>query len=160
MQVELTPRAEAAMGNFSMRVPPEHILETHFIIMREVNRLRLSLQKFKRDYGEGMPLLGNGHPVSKPFKDSFDASTTKLVAICETDINSLADVGDGLADAARAYGKAEDEITASLKRAKSIPYKPVPIPGAVPPALRALTDPRSVDSPPSTMSGLFSGGTR
>jgi hypothetical protein len=162
MQVEMTPRAQAAMANIKggqFNVTPENVLGMYAVVLEQVTRLQASLAHFKRQYGEGMPLLGNGHPVSKPFKESFDASTAKLVDLCQGDINNLREVANGFADAARAYGKTEEDIQASFDPS-TYRYVPTPVPGTIPLALRAATDPMSVGSPPSTMSGLFSGGNR
>jgi hypothetical protein len=96
-----------------------------------------------------MPRLG-GDPVSPPAATAFNESTNKLVALAKSDIDDLDRVAQGLADAAKAYGKSEAQITAAFDPAKFV-YVPAPIqrtPADLPRSLQGL-----VTSPPAPSPG-------
>ncbi|MGI8817131.1 MAG: hypothetical protein ACR2G2_18125 [Pseudonocardia sp.] len=110
------PGAAATAGSFDalgMSVTPENVLIVHGVIREEVARLRAAVDVFKRDHGLGMPRLGDD-PVSPYASQGFNEATTHLLGNCEADIADLRRLADGLADAARDYGKTEDEIKASF----------------------------------------------
>jgi hypothetical protein len=139
-----------------MQVTPETVLGVYAAIASQVTRLRASMARFKASYGDGMPLLGNGHPVSPFFKQSFDDSTEKLVALCESDVDDLDAVAQGLAEAARAYGRTEREITDAFDPSK---YKYVPAP-TLPASLRPITERPSGPAPARTLGDVLLGGAR
>jgi len=107
-----------------MRVTPATVLGVYRVIMEEVHRLRGAIVAFQR-VGE-MPVLG-GDPVSPFAAKGFNERTHLLVQNCQAHVDDLAAVGDQLADAARAYGTREEEITATWKQVQAIPYTPTPV---------------------------------
>jgi hypothetical protein len=101
----------AAFDRLGLQVTPANVLGIYAVIMEEVSRLSASMQMFTLDHGEGMPSLGEDL-VSRPAARGFTEATRRLLVKCETDIRDLNRVGDGLVEAARAYGKAEEHIQA------------------------------------------------
>jgi len=108
-----------------LRVTPETVLGIYGVIMEEVHRLRESILAFRR-VGQ-MPALG-GDPVSPCAAAGFNEVTHQLLQQCQAHVDGLAAVGEQLAASARAYGKREEEITATLEHATSVPYVPSPSP--------------------------------
>jgi hypothetical protein len=51
--VELPASAEAALGNFGMRVSPESILGVYAVVMDEVTKLERSLMNFQKPTDNG-----------------------------------------------------------------------------------------------------------
>ena len=153
------PGVEQKVADFNrlgMQVTPETVLGIYAAIASQVARLRASVARFKASYGDGMPVLGNGHPVSPYFSRSFNDSTDKLVALCESDIDDLDQVAQGLADAARAYGRTEQDITAAFDPSK---YKYVPAP-TLPYSLQPLAERPTGPPPARSLGDLFLGGAR
>jgi hypothetical protein len=110
------PDAAAKAGAFDqlgLQVTPANVLGVYAVIMDEVTRLQASVQRFQKDYGQGMPLLG-ADPVSPYASRGFTELTSQLLVKCQTDIDDLQRVGDSLAEAARAYGKTEEEVKAAF----------------------------------------------
>ena len=118
--VQMPASAQAAMERFGFGVTPENVLGIQQVILEEVMRLRASVQTFKNKFQQGMPVLG-GDPVSPFASKGFNEATDILLAKCQQDIDGLNEVAAGLADAARAYGKSETEIQASITAAKPKP---------------------------------------
>jgi len=112
-----------------MRVTPETVLGIYEVIVEEANRLRMSIRKFEREH-KRMPELGKD-PVSKPAADGFTATTEILLDKCRASVDGLDNVGRELADAARAYGKSEEQIKSAFDIAMDVPYVDSPAPGAV-----------------------------
>jgi hypothetical protein len=109
----------AAFDQLGMQVTPANVLGVYGVIMEEMTRLQSSIQRFKADHGVGMPLLG-GDLVSPPAARGFTGATSQLITKCQADIDDLSRVGNGLAGAARAYGKTEDQIKAAFNPAASL----------------------------------------
>ena len=110
------PEAAATASSFDalgMSVTPENVLGVHAVIQREVQRLKTAVNRFKHDQSEGMPLLGED-PVSPYAARGFTEVTEQLLRGCEADIDDLQRLADGLARAAREYGRTEAEIEAAL----------------------------------------------
>jgi hypothetical protein len=140
------PDAAAKAGAFDqlgLQVTPANVLGVYAVIMDEVTRLQASVQRFQNDHVEGMPLLG-ADPVSPHASRGFNEFTRELLAKCQTDIDDLRRIGDALAEAARAYGKTEEQVKAAFD-VKDVPYQASPVP------------PRSIGpaepSPPGRSSG-------
>jgi hypothetical protein len=104
----------AAFDQLGMQVTPANVLGVYGVVMEEMTRLQASVQRFKADHGMGMPLLG-GDLVSGPAARGFTDTTSHLLTKCQGDIDNLSRVGNVLAEAARAYGKTEDEIGAAFR---------------------------------------------
>jgi hypothetical protein len=111
----LSASAVAALGKFGdMQVTPETVLGVYGVVAEEVTRLRTSVQRFQIVYGQaGVPPLG-GDPVSPYASKGFNTATAQLVTKCNSAVADLKTVADGLAEAARAYGKTEDQIKAAF----------------------------------------------
>jgi uncharacterized protein YukE len=112
------PEAAATTASFDalgMSVTPENVLGVHAVIQQEVQRLTDAVYKFKSDHAEGMPLLG-GDPVSPYASRGFNEVTEQLLRGCQADIDDLQRLADGLAQAARDYGKTDADIAAELAR--------------------------------------------
>ncbi|HTF46577.1 MAG TPA: hypothetical protein VK735_03920, partial [Pseudonocardia sp.] len=103
----------AAFDRLGMQVTPANVLGIYAVIMEEVTRLQSSVLLFKADHGEGMPKLG-GDLVSQPAALGFTEATTQLLAKCQADLRDLNRAADVLADAARAYGKTEEQVKLAL----------------------------------------------
>jgi PE family len=152
--------AGPAMTVAGLRVTPETVLGVAQVVMEEVNRLRQSMWRFQFAH-QGMPELGSD-PVSKAAAPAFTEATTRLVRRCQSSIDELAKVGDELTQAARAYGKSEDEIKATFDAATKVAYSASPVPPSpvdLPAPLRSLFD--SVTPEPGlvgTTEGLRRGG--
>jgi hypothetical protein len=115
----------AAFDQLGMQVTPANVLGVYSVIMEEMTRLHSSAQMFKLDHGEGMPLLG-GDLVSPPAARGFTEATSQLLAKCQADIDDLKRVGDGLAEAARSYGKTEEQVKAAFDPS-AFEYQPSPL---------------------------------
>jgi hypothetical protein len=155
------PETAATLGRLGMQVTPENVLGVYGVLREEVLRLQTSVRRFLMTYGEGMPLLG-GDPVSPHAAKGFTEATTQLVTKCQGQIAELKSVAKAVADAARAYGKSEQEIAAAFDTDKFM-YTPTsvpPSPAAFPSSFKPLFDPRpSRTSPPgSAMGELLTGG--
>jgi hypothetical protein len=123
--VELPASARAALAYFGgMAVSPDNILGLYTVIMEEVRRLELSLMNFQMRH-QAAPKLG-GDPISGPAADGFNAVTAQLLGSCRTSIKERRMVADGLAGAAREYGKSEEQITASFDPSR-VRYMPTPV---------------------------------
>lgn len=146
----------ADFNQLGMQVNTENVLGIYAAIAEEVARLRASLRNFRYSYGDGMPVLGNGQPVSPHFSRSFNESTAKLVALCTSDVDDLDRVAEGLREAALAYGKSEEQIKGAFNIGKFI-YTPAP---TLPDSLRPVTERPSGPPPARSMEDLFHGGTR
>jgi hypothetical protein len=144
----------ADFNQLGLRVDTENVLGIYAAIAKQVARLRAALQTFQGRYGDGMPVLGNGHPVSPRFSQSFNDSTDKLVALCTSDVEDLHRVAEGLREAALAYGKSEDELKASFDPGGYV-YIPIP---TLPDSLRPLTERPSGPPPARSTEDLFRGG--
>ena len=105
---------------------PETVLGIYEVIMEEVNRLNMAIRHFQKQHQDGMPVLGRD-PVSSPAAKGFNDATAILLQKCQADVNSLAAVGDQLAQAARSYGKADSEIAASLDAAVAVANDPAAV---------------------------------
>jgi hypothetical protein len=116
----------AAFDQLGMQVTPANVLGVYGVIMEEMTRLSNSVLRFQADHGQGMPLLGSD-PVSQPAARGFTATTAQLLVQCQVDIDGLSRFGSGLADAARAYGKSEEQIKAAFNPSLFY-YQPAPIP--------------------------------
>jgi hypothetical protein len=152
----------AAFDQLGMQVTPANVLGVYGVIMEEMTRLQSSAQMFKLDHGEGMPLLG-GDLVSPPAARGFTEATSQLLIKCQADIDDLKRVGYGLAEAARLYGKTEEEVKAAFDPS-AFQYQPSPPPpstGDVPSSLRPMFD-SGQDSPlpAASLEGLMRGGAR
>lgn len=153
----------AAFDQLGMQVTPANVLGVYGVIMEEMTRLRTSVQVFQADHGQGMPPLG-GDLVSPPAARGFTEATDQLLAKCQADIEDLNRVGDGLAEAARAYGKTEEQVKAAFEPGQ-FQYQPSPVPssvgGDVPLSLRPLFEPRVAQPPQaSSLEDLLRGGAR
>ena len=115
----------AAFDHLGLQVTPANVLGVHAVIMQEATRLQASVQVFKSDHGQGMPLLG-GDPVSPHASRGFTELTNQLLARCETDIADLFRVADQLAKAAREYGKTEEQVKEAFDL-KNFRYEPSPL---------------------------------
>ncbi|MDT7565614.1 MAG: hypothetical protein QOG76_4238, partial [Pseudonocardiales bacterium] len=102
----------AAFDQLGMQVTPANVLGVYGVIMEEVDRLTTSVHTFRDTNMQGMPSLG-GDPVSPHAARGFNDASTALLVKCQADIDALMRIGDGLADAARAYGKSEEQIKAA-----------------------------------------------
>ena len=132
-------RKAADFNQLGLQVDTENVLGIYAAIAQEVKRLQTSLRNFQRAYGDGMPRLG-GDPVSPPAATAFNESTNKLVALAKSDVDDLDRVAQGLADAAKAYGKSEEQLTAAFDPGKFV-YVPAPVqrtPADLPQPLRGL----------------------
>jgi hypothetical protein len=116
----------AVFDHLGLQVTPANVLGVYAVIMQEVARLEASVQRFQNDYGQGMPLLG-GDPVSLHASRGFTEVTNQLLGNCQTDIDDLQRLGDGLVEAARAYGKTEEQIRNALN-AVNFHYRPASLP--------------------------------
>jgi hypothetical protein len=114
----------AAFDQLGMQVTPANVLGIYSVVMEEMTRLQGSVQRFKADHLEGMPLLG-GDLVSPPAARGFTEATSRLVAKCQSEIDDLNRVADGLAHAARSYGKTEVQLTAAFD-ASAFQFQPSP----------------------------------
>jgi len=152
----------AAFDRFGLQVTPANVLGIYAVIMEEVTRLQTSVRTFQTRFGQGMPNLGSD-PVSQPAALGFTEATNQLVAKCQADIGDLKRVGGGLAEAARAYGKTEEQIKAAFDP-RNFHYQPEPVQAAVddlPPSLRRLVDSGPVQSPPAgSLRDVLGGGAR
>jgi hypothetical protein len=146
----------ADFNQLGLRVDTENVLGIYAAVAKQVARLRGALQSFQMSYGDGMPLLGNGQPVSPHFSRSFNESTAKLVALCTSDVEDLHRVAEGLREAALAYGKSEDQIKGSFNQNKYV-YTPIP---TLPDSLRPIVQRPSTPPPARSVDDLFRGGTR
>lgn len=104
---------------------PENVLGVVAMVREQVQSLRASLQRFRMAHGEGMPMLGSD-PVSASAARAFTKATNRLLVKCQDDINALNAVAQGLADAARACGKTEAEITGAFNP-DGVAYEPVAV---------------------------------
>jgi hypothetical protein len=107
----------AAFDQLGMQVTPANVLGVYGVIMEEVDRLTTSVHTFRDTNMQGMPSLG-GDPVSPHAARGFNDASTALLAKCQSDIDGLRRIGDGLAEAARAYGKTEEQIKAAFRQGK------------------------------------------
>jgi uncharacterized protein YukE len=126
------PEAAATASSFDalgMSVTPENVLGVHAVIQQEVRRLKKAVERFKSDHGDGMPLLGED-PVSPYAAKGFTEVTDQLLRSCEADIDDLRRLADGLAQAAREYGRTEAEIEASLTQVPQMGELPGLLAGA------------------------------
>lgn len=103
----------AAFDHLGLQVTPANVLGVYAVIMQEATRLQASMQRFQKDYGQGMPLLG-ADPISPYASRGFTELTEQLLAKCQNDIDDLQRLGDGLAEVARAYGHTEEEVMAAF----------------------------------------------
>jgi hypothetical protein len=148
----------AAFDQLGMHVTPANVLGVYGVIMEEMTRLQGSVQRFKADHLEGMPLLG-GDLVSPPAARGFTEATSQLVTRCQTDIDDLNRVANGLAEAARAYGKTEEEVKAAFDP-RQFQYEPSPT-HDLPPSIRPPFDQvLAQSSPAESLSGLLQGPAR
>src|SRR5882757_3105248 len=152
----------AAFDQLGMQVTPANVLGVYGVIMEEMTRLQGSVQRFKADHLEGMPLLG-GDLVSPPAARGFTEATSQLVTRCQTDIDDLNRVANGLAEAARAYGKTEAQVKAAFD-SNQFQYEPSPVPSPtrdLPPSMRPPFDQGLAQpSPAGSVSGLLQGRAR
>ena len=146
----------ADFNQLGLQVNTENVLGVYAAIAEEVARLRASLRNFRYSYRDGMPILGNGQPVSPHFSRSFNDSTDKLVVLCTSDVEDLHRVAEGLREAALAYGKTEEQITGAFDPGKFV-YTPAP---TLPASLRPITERPSGPPPARSVDDLFRGGTR
>jgi len=140
----------AAFDRFGLQVTPANVLGVYGVIMEEVTQLTASVQAFQTGNLEGMPDLGSD-PVSRPAARGFNETTSQLLAKCRADIDDLRSLGSGLAEAARAYGKTEEQVKAAFDP-RNFHYQPEPVQAAVdelPPPLRRLVDPGPAQPPPA-----------
>jgi hypothetical protein len=103
----------AAFDQLGMQVTPANVLGVYGVVMEEAMRLQSSTQMFRIDHGEGMPVLG-GDLVSRPAARGFSEATSQLLAECQGAVDDLRRVGSELANAARAYGKTEEQVSAAF----------------------------------------------
>jgi len=108
----------AAFDRLGMQVTPANVLGIYAVIMQEVSRLQMSLQLFQADHGDGMPRLG-ADLVSVPAARGFTGATSQLLAKCQADVNDLNQVANGLANAARSYGKTEEDVKSAFEQGRS-----------------------------------------
>jgi hypothetical protein len=143
-----------------LRVTPETVLGVHEVIMEEVYRLRTAVWRFQNHH-RAMPALGSD-PVSPHAAKGFIEATDLLLDRCRASIADLAAIGDQLAQAARAYGKSEAEIRASLNAASAVPFQSAAnVLGGqdVPAPLRRVFEPLPTQRPPaSSLGDLMRGG--
>jgi hypothetical protein len=146
----------ADFNQLGLRVDTENVLGIYAAVAKQVARLRGALYNFQASYGDGMPVLGNGQPVSPHFSQSFNDSTAKLVALCKSDVDDLDRVAEGLEQAALAYGKSEEQIKSAFDQGKYV-FTPIP---TLPDSLRPIAQPPSGPPPDRSLENLFRGGTR
>jgi hypothetical protein len=157
----LPASAVAALGRFGeLQVTPANVLGVYGVVMEEVQRLRISVQTFKSQF-QSMPSLGRD-PVSPHAAQGFTEATNQLLTKCQASITDLSDVADGLAAAARAYGKTETQIHNAFDPG-NVGYPPTSLtssPQELPSPLRPLPAPAQNPPRPSTPNGSLSGVTR
>jgi hypothetical protein len=103
----------ASFDQLGFQVTPENVLVIYKAVAQEATRLNFVIQRFKNDNFEGMPLLG-GDPISPYMKKGYDETTDQLTTKCQSDVDDLQKVADGLAAAAKSYGNSEDQIRAAF----------------------------------------------
>jgi hypothetical protein len=103
----------AAFDRLGMQVTPANVLGIYAVIMEEVTRLQTATQMFKVDRLDGMPSLG-ADLVSPLAARGFNAATKELLARCQSGVDDLKRVCEGLTEAARAYGKTEEQVKAAF----------------------------------------------
>jgi hypothetical protein len=146
----------ADFNQLGLQVNTENVLGIYAAVAKQVERLRAAVRNFQHRYGDGMPLLGSGQPVSPHFSQSFNDSTAKLVALCTSDVEDLHRVAEGLREAALTYGKSEEQIRNSFDPGKYV-YTPIP---TLPDSLRPIAEPPSGPPPARSREDLFRGGTQ
>ena len=109
---EVAARA-AAFDQLGLQVTPANVLGIYSVVMEEMTRLKTAVRTFRDTNMQGMPSLG-GDPVSPHAARGFNDASTTLLMKCQADLDGLTRVGDGLAEAARAYGKSEEQIKAAF----------------------------------------------
>jgi hypothetical protein len=117
----------AAFDQLGMQVTPANVLGIYGVVMEEATRLQGSTLRFQADHGDGMPILG-GDLVSPPASRGFTEATRQLLLKCQSDIDVFKRVGGCLADAARDYGKTEEQLTRAFDSSK-VHYEPAPVGG-------------------------------
>jgi len=160
-QGPLPASAVAALGRFGeLQVTPANVLGVYGVVMDEVQRLRISVQSFKSQF-QSMPSLGHD-PVSPHAAQGFTDATSQLLTKCQASIAELTDVADGLAAAARAYGKTETQIHKAFDPSK-VHYHPASLASStreLPSSPQPLPGPAQNPPQPSTPRGSLSGVPR
>jgi hypothetical protein len=160
-QDPLPASAIAALGHFGeLQVTPANVLAVYGVVMEEVQRLRISVQTFKSQF-QSMPSLGRD-PVSPHAAQGFTDATSQLLTKCQASIAELTDVADGLAAAARAYGKTEMQINKAFDPGKAH-YHPASLTSStreLQPSPQPLPEPAQNLPRPSTPDGSLSGVPR
>ena len=103
----------AAFDRLGLQVTPANVLGIYAVIMQEVSRLQTSVRAFQTGHLEGMPQLGDDL-VSPYAARGFDEATNQLISKCQSAIDDLKRVSHGLAEAARSYGKTEDQVKVAV----------------------------------------------
>jgi hypothetical protein len=151
----------AAFDQLGMQVTPANVLGVYGVIMEEMTRLQSSVQMFRASHFVGMPSLGSD-PVSLPAAQGFSEATNHLLIKCQADIADLRRVSAGLAAAARAYGKTEEQVKAAFDPGR-FHYQPSPVRPPVydqAPSLQPLVDGRPVQPVVESPDDLLLGGGR
>jgi hypothetical protein len=147
-QDPLPASAIAALGHFGeLQVTPANVLA-------------VSVQTFKSQF-QSMPSLGRD-PVSPHAAQGFTDATSQLLTKCQASIAELTDVADGLAAAARAYGKTEMQINKAFDPGKAH-YHPASLTSStreLQPSPQPLPEPAQNLPRPSTPDGSLSGVPR
>lgn len=115
----------AAFDQLGMQVTPANVLGIYSVVMEEAMRLQSSVQTFRTGYGLGMAPLGED-PVSPHAAQGFTEASGQLVAKCLSAVDDLKQVGECLAEAARAYGINEREVATAFNL-KQVMYDPAPV---------------------------------
>ncbi|MDQ2708885.1 MAG: hypothetical protein M3Z25_15150 [Actinomycetota bacterium] len=127
--------------SYGLTVTPANVLTIRKVIMTEAEELEFARDEFMRKWPDGMPVLG-GDPVSPYAAQGFTECTNVYLDQCKARIDELRELGGHLADAARDYGRTEDEIKASFRNGMRHAASPLVHPAAPPSGiLGSLPDP-------------------
>jgi hypothetical protein len=105
------PAATADLASLRTQVTPENVLLLHNGLKAEAQYLsqRVKLREHQMHVGEP----GND-PVSKPAATAFNAKIQALKAQLDAYVTQLNTMAEVMAQAAKSYGRTEDQITASF----------------------------------------------